>query len=135
MNEFERAPAGHGVVLENLRPRDVGGHEIRRELDPAELQIQDLRQGRNEQGLREPGHAHEQAVAVREEHRKELLHHGVLAHDDFAQFAENGAARVFQILQKLEIVLGDGLRHDLPFRDIPRGGFRKISDGMRRACA
>jgi hypothetical protein len=111
-DELEGALSGHLVVLEDLGPGDVGRHEVGRELDPAELEIQDLRERRDEERLRKSGDADEKAVAVGEEHREELLDHGVLTHDDLPQLGEDFAPSGLQFLEKLNVAHGSGgLRH------------------------
>jgi hypothetical protein len=56
-------------VLEDLGARDVGGHQVRRELDALELQIEQLRQRFDQQRLGQARRAGEQAMAARDEHR------------------------------------------------------------------
>src|SRR6267378_5057952 len=104
VDELERAAPRDRIVLEDFRPGDVGGHEIGGELDSTELEIQDLREGGDEEGLREPGDAHEEAMPVGDEHREELLDDLVLAHDHLAQLTQNGVAPLLQVLQEPEIV-------------------------------
>ena len=43
VQEHELAPAGLRVVLEDVGAGDVGGHQVGRELDALERQVQDLR--------------------------------------------------------------------------------------------
>ena len=42
VQEDELAPAGLGVVLQDVGAGDVGGHQVGRELDALERQVQDL---------------------------------------------------------------------------------------------
>ena len=70
------------VLLEDLGADDVGRHQVRRELDAAEVQRQRLAERAHEQRLAEAGHAFEQAVAAGEQADEELLDHLVLADDD-----------------------------------------------------
>jgi hypothetical protein len=60
---------------------DVARHQVGRELDAVEGQIQRLRQARDQQSLGESGHAHEQAVAAGQDREQELVDHLVLADD------------------------------------------------------
>jgi hypothetical protein len=49
--ELQRVPAGGGVFLDDVRAGDVSGHQVGRELHPAELHRQRARQGPSHQGL------------------------------------------------------------------------------------
>ena len=65
---FHEAKAAVAVgLVEDLRAGDVGGHQVRRELDPLEREIEDLRQRLDEQRLGESRHAGDQAVPAGEE--------------------------------------------------------------------
>src|SRR5690606_11014770 len=66
------------VLLEDFRARDVRGHQVRRELDPAEPQVQCTRQGRDQQRLRQPGHTDQQRMAVRKKRDQQPLDDGML---------------------------------------------------------
>jgi len=46
------------VFLQHVRAGDVRGHQVGRELDPLELDVQDPRQRADDQRLGQPGHAH-----------------------------------------------------------------------------
>ena len=48
------------LFIEDFRPGDVGRHQVGRELDPLEAEIENLREGLDEERLREPGHAGQQ---------------------------------------------------------------------------
>ncbi len=50
------------VLLQDLRSRDVGGHEVRRELDPGEVQVQHLGHDVDDHRLRQPRNSEDQAV-------------------------------------------------------------------------
>jgi len=56
-HEPERALSRGLVLLDDLGPGNVGGHEIGRELDAGELEIERLRDGLHHQSLGESGHA------------------------------------------------------------------------------
>src|SRR5262249_59619554 len=81
-NEF--APAALRVVLQNVRACDVGGHQIGRELNALERQVQNLRHRAHEQRLGETGDADEQTMASAEESHHQLLDDLFLADDDTA---------------------------------------------------
>ena len=60
-DEREVASARLRVVLEDVGARDVRGHQVGRELDPAEREPEDLRQGADQEGLGQPRHADQAA--------------------------------------------------------------------------
>jgi hypothetical protein len=84
----------------NLNVRfPVTGSSSRISVPAAELEIEDRRQGRDEERLRQPRNTHQEAMPVREEHGQELLHDGVLADDDLAklgQYLPAGALQFFE---------------------------------------
>jgi hypothetical protein len=83
-HELEDALPGADVLFEDFGAGDVGRHEIRRELNAREVERQDARQRRDEQRLREPRNADQQAVAAREQRYEQLLDDGALPDDDLA---------------------------------------------------
>ena len=76
-----------------MRADQVGGHEVRRELDAFERPVEDVGQRLDRQGLGESGHALEQQMAAGEERDEDPLEHGVLADDDAPDLVEDGFAR------------------------------------------
>ena len=58
-----------GVLLDDVRADDVGGHQVGRELDARELQVQDVGQRVDEARLADAGDALEQHVAARQQAR------------------------------------------------------------------
>ena len=62
-------------------PSDVGRHQVGRELDAAETQVERPRQRLHEQRLGQPGHALQQAVAAGQKHQQHLLYDLGLADD------------------------------------------------------
>ncbi len=61
------------VLLHDVGADDVGGHQVRRELDARELQVQDVRQRVDEAGLAHAGNALEQHVAAGQQGRDGVL--------------------------------------------------------------
>jgi hypothetical protein len=95
------------LLVEHLSAGDVSRHEIGRELDPLEREIQDLRDRFDQQRLRETGNASQQAVPAREKGHQDLVDHFVLAHDDFADFGEDAlAAESHALGNSREVSLG-----------------------------
>ena len=92
--ETEMAMARAVVFLQQLGAEDVAGHQVRRELHAAELQVQCLAQRAHQQRLAQAGHAFEQAVAAGQQADQQLLHHVLLADDGLAdggaEFAQRG---------------------------------------------
>ena len=72
------------AVLEYVRAGDVGRHQVRRELDAAELQAQRVGQGANEHRLAQAGDAFQQRVAAGEDGHQHIADHVLLADDDLA---------------------------------------------------
>ena len=75
-------PAGGRVFLNDVRPGDVGRHQVGRELDARELQLEHPRQGVNEQRLRQARHTDDQAVAADEERQQHFVDRRLLTDDD-----------------------------------------------------
>ena len=61
------------ALLEDVAAGDVGGQQVGRELDAAEVERQQPRQRLHELGLAEPGQAFEQHVAAREQRRDDFV--------------------------------------------------------------
>ena len=106
-DEDHLAAAGR-VLLENLRAGDVGGHEVRRELDALELEVEDLRERLDEERLGEAGRAGDEAVAAGEERDEELLDDFALADDDLAQLGADARAAGDELFDGL-LVGGGGV--------------------------
>ena len=80
--ETEAAAAAPGVRDQHFGAGDVGGHQVRRELDAREAEVQQLREGGDEQGLGHPRDAYEQRVVAGQDAEQDLLDH--LLHPDHA---------------------------------------------------
>ena len=87
LHEAERAMPV--LFVEHLGSRDVGRHQIRRELDALERQIEDLRHRLDQQGLGQPGHSGNQAVPSGEQGHQHFVDDGVLPDDDLPDLREN----------------------------------------------
>ena len=88
---------GAGSVFDDLGAGDVARHEIGRELDPVELQIQHLGQRADQQRLRESRHTDEQAVSAREKCDEQMLDDGVLSDDDLGDFRAQAVVGLLQL--------------------------------------
>jgi hypothetical protein len=80
---------GLGIFLDDVGAGDVGRHQVGRELDAVELQLQHLRQGANQQRLGETGHTDDQTVAAHKERQQDQVDGVVLAHDQFLEFGDD----------------------------------------------
>ena len=92
LDEAELAPAGLRLVQDH-GAGDVGRHQVGRELDALEGDVEDLADGADHERLGQAGHADEQAVAAREDGGQDLLDDLGLADDDAAQLVEHLRAR------------------------------------------
>ena len=63
-----------------------------RELDPLVAEIENLRQGLDQQRLGQPRHAGDQAMTAGEERHQHLIDDGVLTDDDLADLVEDTLA-------------------------------------------
>jgi hypothetical protein len=80
------------LFVEHLGSSDVCRHQIRRELDALEREIEDLRNGLDQQGLGQARDAGDQAVPAGEERHQHFVDDGVLPDDDLADLRENALA-------------------------------------------
>jgi hypothetical protein len=70
----------------------VGRHQVGRELNALELEIENVGQGLDEEGLRQPRYPRDQAMAAGKERNQHLLDDVVLADDHLAELRENALA-------------------------------------------
>ena len=85
---FQETPlAGprRAVLLDDLRAGDVRRHQVGRELNAAEGQVQRPRQRADHQRLGQPGHAFQQAVPAAEQRDQQFFDHLLLADDHLGQ--------------------------------------------------
>src|SRR5690606_22753155 len=78
------------VLVQDLRPDDVAGHQVGGELDAVEAHAQGLGHGVHQQGLGQAGYTHQQAVAAAEDGQQHVVHHLVLPDDDLADLPAQG---------------------------------------------
>ncbi len=86
------------LLLENLGAGDVGRHQVGRELDPLEAQVEDLGNRLDEQRLGQAGHAGDEAVPAGEERHQDLVDDLVLADDHLAQLVQDAGAAMLHAL-------------------------------------
>ena len=109
--EAELARAGRAVLLDDVGAGDVGRHQVGRELDAAERQVQRAGQRADQQRLGQTRHAFQQAVAAAEQGDQQFLDHVVLADDHLRKLVEDLLAGVAQLANGRRI--GDGGLHDI----------------------
>ncbi len=90
-------------LLEDLGARDIGGHQVRRELDPPEPQIEQFRQRFDQQGLRQARRAGQQAVSPRKHGNQQMLDHVLLADDHLREFRPDALSRPFDLFDCLPL--------------------------------
>ena len=98
-NEADLAAAGGAILFDDLRADDVGRHQVRRELDAVELEMHRLRERLDQQRLRQPGHAAQQAVAAGEERDQDLLDDRLLADDRAAQLVPQPRREALRLVE------------------------------------
>ena len=99
---FEKPPlarARAAVLFDNLGAGDVRRHQVGRELDPAERQVQRPSQRADHQRLGQPRHAFQQAVPAAEERDQQLFDHLVLADDHLRQLLLDLPASLLQTMK------------------------------------
>ena len=84
MKTSSRLPVSR-VFLDEVGTGDVRRHQIGRELDARELEVEHLGDGVHDQGLRETGDAGDDAIAPHEERQEHLLDRLFLADDELAE--------------------------------------------------
>jgi hypothetical protein len=86
LDEGEFALTGAFVFLEDFIAQDVGGHEIGRELDPVEGEMQRIGEAVNQGGLGHAGRSDQEDVPAGEQGDEEMFDQGFVADDDLADF-------------------------------------------------
>ena len=77
-------------LVEDFGADDVAGHQIRGELDAVEAEAKGLGDGVDEERFGQAGNAHKQNVPACKNGGGDLADHLILAHDDLADFGEQG---------------------------------------------
>ncbi len=76
-------------LVEHVGTGQVGGHQVRRELDPPEVQVEGERQRADRERLGNSGDTFEERVPTGEEAYQHLAKHFFLAEDDSAKLVED----------------------------------------------
>ena len=98
------APARRRIFLDEICSGNVRGHQVRRELNPRELQVEHARERVNEERFGEPWHADDEAVAADEERQQHLGDDVLLPDDQLAQLDEDALAPPFHALGQRKVV-------------------------------
>ena len=88
------------LFVEDLGAGDVGRHQVGRELDALEVEIEDVGERLDQQRLGQARHAGDQAVAAGEQRDQHLLDDLVLADDDLAELGEDALAAFGDALRR-----------------------------------
>ena len=98
------ATAGGRILLHQIRGGDVRGHQVGRELDTRELQLEHLCHGVDEQRLGEARHTDDEAVTADEECQQNLRHHIVLSDNNLLEFRDDAFAAVLHPVGERQVV-------------------------------
>ena len=104
-HEAERVRPGRLVLVQHLGARHVRRHQVGRELDAAEVEVQHLRKRLDEQGLRQARDAHEERVAAREDRDQRLLDHVLLPDDHLRELALERRILHVELLDERNVVV------------------------------
>src|SRR5690606_85862 len=110
---LELPRAGLAILEDDLGAGDVGGHQIRGELDAAEIERQAAGERLYQQRLGQAGDPFENAVAAGEDAHQQLLDDRVLPDDDGADLIADlllGGVELFEGGQVRRTVVGDRFR-------------------------
>ena len=110
-DEANHAASRRPVLFDHLCAEDVGGHQVGRELDAVELEVDCLRQLLDHQRLGQAGHAAQQAVAAGEERDENLADDALLADDGLGELPLETCRDVGHPVQ---VVTGDAFPAILP---------------------
>jgi len=99
LHESERTPT-LPVFLEHRRARDVRRRQVGRKLDALELHVENLRERRDGQRLREPGNPLQKTVPARKDGGENLTNHVLLPDDDLRQLVLDRDSSLSELLKE-----------------------------------
>jgi hypothetical protein len=102
--EHHLPAAGGRVLVDDVGAGDVRRHQVRRELDAVELQIQDPRQRRDQQRLGQARDADDEAVATDEERQQHELDDVALADNPLLQLVDDLLPPAIHLVREGDIV-------------------------------
>ena len=132
MDETEFPPAGL-VLIEHVGAGDVGGHQVGRELNQLERDIENLGDRADEQGFGQPRHPDQQTVAAGEDGGQKLLDHFFLPDDDLTEFFLHQLSMLAELLQELVEIALLLIRQGTPFQSGYLGIITKRTQDTRNA--
>src|SRR5262249_25427104 len=88
-SEDHQSPPGRRLLLNQVGPGDVGRHQVWRELNSRELQVEDARERLNQKRLGQTGNADDQAVAADEQRQEHEVDDVVLADYQLSEFVDD----------------------------------------------
>lgn len=74
------------VFVEHIGAGDIGRHQVRGELNAAELDIEQFGDGADDECFGESGDSNEETVAAGEDGGEDLINNRILSDDDFMEF-------------------------------------------------
>ena len=98
------------VDIQNLSANDVRGHQIRGELNPFEMQIENLSQSAHHQSLSQTRQTNHQAVTASRNRNQQLLGDLLLTNNDFTEFTQNRGTDITHCANSLNIKVGNTFR-------------------------
>ena len=102
-DEPELSLSALGILVDDLGTGDVRRHQVRRELDPVEFEIDRLRNRLHHERLRQARHTHHEAVTPRKHGRQQVVHHLLLAHDYLGDFFRQRPAHTPDAINGLRV--------------------------------
>ncbi len=131
--EHHLPAAGRRIFLDDVGAGDVGRHQVRGELNPVELQLEDARQRVNQQRLGQPRDANDEAVATDEERQQHQLNGVTLTDDELLELRDNLIAAVLHPIGQRHVIRGldidDLLRHTLHGASLSKIGNQGSAQG------
>ena len=85
-DENARALSGGAIFFDDFRSRDIGRHQVGRELNAFEIEVKNLRDRRDQQCLRQARNAGDDRVTAGQHRNHHLIDDFFLADDDFSNF-------------------------------------------------
>src|SRR3954465_445302 len=98
-DEADLAATADPILLDHLGADDVRRHQVGRELDAVELQMNRLRQALDQQRLRQPRHAAQQHVAAGKKRGQDLPDHRLLADNRAAELVSQPAREALRLVE------------------------------------
>ena len=89
------------LEVEDVRARDVGGHQVGRELDAVEVRAEHMGKRADEQRLGDARHALDERVLAGEDGDERLVDHVLLSNDDFAYLGARGGEQALELVGAL----------------------------------